>query len=425
MDRTRFAPKFVWVLSMLGMVVVPGGSRVLEAELPADQQIDQLQVCQDCHDLSDELQAGVDHAPVAAGECTACHNPHASRFAKLLLDRPGPLCDKCHPSVAREQGLATVHKPVAEGQCSDCHSPHGSSHRDLLVASGSELCSNCHESIASWRSKSNQHSPFAQGDCGTCHEPHASNTDGLLKTAGSGVCQSCHSFDEPFRQAHAGYPVQNASCQTCHDPHASSRQGLFRETVHEAFASGDCQTCHQGGSAKNPFALVKSGDELCADCHQDVVLANASAPFSHASGASSCTSCHNPHAGEGAGMLRRDLTATCLECHDPGGASAGFEGRYTTHAGEVECTACHSPHGSEWPLLSPQDPIDVCGECHTHEHGVRHPLGEETLDPRNGTPMDCSSCHGVHYAPFDDYLLASDSGDLCLDCHREIGGGRS
>ena len=421
---TRYDLGFVGMISLASCLAASGFRAPLQADSADAAPIDQLRVCQDCHDLSTELSAAVGHTPVQQGECSACHNPHASRFDKLLLERPGPLCARCHPSVARQSQAASIHKPVAEGRCSDCHDSHGSSHAGLLVETETELCSSCHSAIESWRAKSVQHRPFARGDCKTCHEPHASPNEGLLKTSGSRVCQSCHAFGPEFKSAHAGYPVERAACQTCHDPHASSRRGLFRETVHEAFASGDCQTCHIG-SGSDPFATVQKGDALCEQCHADAVEASASAPFAHASGATGCTSCHNPHAGEGSGMLRRDLSATCLQCHDPGGAASGLEGRYTTHAGDVECTACHSPHGSEWPLLSPKDPIDVCGDCHSHEHGVRHPLGEETLDPRNGSPMDCSSCHGIHHAPFEDYLYASDEGDLCLDCHRDIGGSPS
>ncbi len=424
MDRRHFAPRIALAVAMVGGLAIVVSSDSARAELPPGQKINQLQVCQDCHDLSSELQASVTHSPAARGNCSACHNPHASRFEKLLLDQPGPLCEACHPSVARQQDFDTVHRPVAEGRCGDCHSSHGSSHDGLLIEAGADLCTSCHASIERWQAKQIQHRPFAQGRCETCHEAHASQNEGLLKTAGPRICQSCHAFNPEFRAAHAGYPVERANCQTCHDPHASSRKGLFRETVHESFASGRCEDCHVGGS-KDPFATVKQGDALCADCHRDAVVETSTAPFAHLSGGTGqCTSCHNPHAGEGVGMLRRDLSTTCLRCHDPGGSSSGQPGRYVTHA-DADCTSCHSPHGGEWPLLSPKNPIDVCGDCHTHEHGVRHPLGEDTIDPRNGMPMDCGSCHGIHYAPYEEYLYASEEGDLCLDCHREIGGGQS
>ncbi len=92
---------------------------------PPEQAIDQLQVCLDCHDLEEELSAEVAHEPAAGGDCTACHNPHVSRFAGLLLDRPGPLCVSCHGELAEELALDVVHAPVGEGLCVTCHRPHG------------------------------------------------------------------------------------------------------------------------------------------------------------------------------------------------------------------------------------------------------------------------------------------------------------
>ena len=38
--------------------------------------------------------------------------------------------------------------------------------------------------------------------------------------------------------------------------------------------------------------------------------------------------------------------------------------------------------------------------------------------------MTCRSCHGVHDAPYPKYLVRSGERDLCLSCHKEIGGQR-
>ena len=62
-----------------------------EAQHTPGHEIDQMEVCLGCHDLGDDLEARVQHAPVQAGECSACHNPHVARYKKLLRERPGPL----------------------------------------------------------------------------------------------------------------------------------------------------------------------------------------------------------------------------------------------------------------------------------------------------------------------------------------------
>jgi predicted CXXCH cytochrome family protein len=32
------------------------------------------------------------------------------------------------------------------------------------------------------------------------------------------------------------------------------------------------------------------------------------------------------------------------------------------------------------------------------------------------------SCHGVHDAPYKFYLFASEEGEICVGCHKDIGG---
>jgi len=386
---------------------------------PQTAAIDQRRVCLECHDLEAELAARVPHAPAAAGECSACHNPHVSRFDALLLAQPGPLCANCHGEISEQLARDNVHAPAAEGRCAECHPPHGASVAGLLSAPAAELCQRCHGEVAEWKQRRVAHAPFARGRCADCHEAHASTAPHLIKAAAA--CTSCHAADARFRSLHGGYPVERAPCTTCHDPHASDRAGLLRQTVHEPFAAGDCSTCHVAAGDRQPFALIKPQAELCGDCHVDQVEESLRAPFAHVSaGGGRCTDCHNPHAGEGEGLLQRRGDATCLACHDPGGASSGQPGRHTSHAADVGCSTCHAPHGSERPLMFVGDPVQVCSECHSHQHGVSHPMGEASPDPRSGVPMDCGSCHGIHYAPYPSYLHASEVRDLCVSCHKDM-----
>lgn len=410
-----FAPLLVVAAFSLGWI---GDA---EAQHSPGREIDQMEVCLGCHDLGDALEARVQHAPVEAGECSACHNPHVARYKKLLRERPGPLCANCHEDV-QKLDRQSVHQPVAEGRCADCHRPHGSDHAGLLVEASENLCLQCHEEITAWKERKVQHVPFARGRCSTCHDPHSSDSPGLLTRDGAGLCASCHQMNASLRRKHQGYPIERASCHQCHDPHASARAGLFRESVHAPFEAGDCATCHAGPGAANPFATLKPVSQLCAECHEDAVEASREASFPHVSaGGGSCVTCHNPHTGEGSSLLKKPVEALCLQCHDPGGAKSGLEGRHLTHSG-FECTTCHQPHGGERPLLFPEDSIQMCGNCHTHEHGVRHPLGDETRDPRTETPMTCRSCHGLHRADGETYLFEADQRMLCIGCHKDLRG---
>jgi predicted CXXCH cytochrome family protein len=406
-------------ISLVGLGILAFAA-VSRGEPPPRRGVDQMAACLSCHDLSASLSARVRHQPAAAGECSACHNPHASRFATLLKGQPGALCGECHGEVQRQLQRPVGHRPAVEGRCASCHEPHGGPHAALLRSPNSELCTSCHGEVGEWQERRLQHGPFAQGRCGVCHEPHGALAPALLKGAEAQICASCHPADARFRQAHRGYPVEQAACHQCHDPHASSGRALLRETLHVPFAGGDCSSCHPRANAATPFALLASQGELCGACHPDQVKASRQAAFSHLSaGGGSCTECHNPHAGEGAALLRGSLQRVCLTCHDPGGARSGLPGRRLTHGREMECTACHAPHGGAEPLLLARESVELCASCHTHQHNVRHPLGEGTLDPRTGAPMTCLTCHGIHDAPYEFALHLSGDRDLCISCHRD------
>lgn len=409
------------ILLAWGLLLLPTAAR---AELPEGHRADQSEACLVCHDLEEELALPVQHAPIEAGECAACHNPHVSRFDALLRERPATLCLECHDDLGEALAREVVHEPVADGRCSDCHEPHGGKHPGLLAKPGAELCGDCHSKLTEWTARPVQHPPFAEGSCDACHDPHAADHPALAAEAGGGMCVTCHPANADFQRVHGGYPVEQARCGQCHDPHASAREGLFRASLHAPFEGGDCTTCHVASTSSDPFALLEKEDRLCGECHEDQVELSRTSPFPHVSaGGGRCTDCHNPHSGDGDNLLKAELTALCTACHDPGGSSSGQDGRYVTHAGQ-DCTTCHAPHGGEQPLLLAEDSVELCGTCHTHEHGIRHPLGEETRDPRSGNPMTCLSCHGVHDAPYKMYLLGSEERDLCLGCHKEIGGRR-
>lgn len=391
---------------------------------PSSALVRDGRVCLDCHDLDEAMASAFPHQPINDGDCIACHNPHVSRFAALLKDRPGILCGSCHPEAIAAAQQTQVHQPFAEGRCTECHQPHGGDFDNLLLAQTSELCASCHSQTTSWASKQVQHTPFAQGRCASCHDPHAAEFESLAIKEGAQLCASCHQASASLRSAHRGYPVESASCSTCHDPHASGRRGLFRETLHEPFADGDCTSCHQASTSSDPFALVEPVEELCAECHGDQQKASIEAAYPHVSaGGGGCVSCHNPHAGDGSAMLKSSTEAVCLSCHDPGGAKSGLPLRFAMHGEGVECTDCHQAHGGDRPVLLSENAIDLCGECHTHEHSIRHPVGEGVIDSRTGSTMTCLSCHSIHEPGYEMYLHASDERDLCIGCHKEMAGG--
>jgi predicted CXXCH cytochrome family protein len=387
---------------------------------------EQKEICLACHeDVEVDLNGAVPHPPAEDGQCTACHNPHVSRFSGLLRERPGPVCFQCHSDVQEKvEGRAVVHPPAEEGRCAACHQPHGGSRAGLLTATGEELCRSCHDAVADWTGLPAQHSPFTQGKCGRCHDPHGSDHDGLTRGNRKDLCGGCHPVTQAFKAAHKGYPVETGACEQCHDPHAAPAAGLLRRNLHAPFVDGECTTCHPLPGSAEPFRPKLAVQELCGICHDDRVQASQQVLFSHLGGeAGKCTVCHNPHTASGDALLKGTQQSLCMTCHDPGGAGSGAEGRYSTHASDLECSTCHSPHGGDRPLMLVSEPVELCAQCHAAEHSIAHPMGEDSRDPRSEAPMDCLSCHGIHDAPFPKYLELAGDKDLCLSCHRNLAGG--
>ena len=71
------------------------------------------------------------HTAVKSGQCSLCHNPHASQFDHLLNADAGELCYQCHDKADYEQKV--VHKVLQTSGCTACHSSHGADQPNLLV----------------------------------------------------------------------------------------------------------------------------------------------------------------------------------------------------------------------------------------------------------------------------------------------------
>jgi predicted CXXCH cytochrome family protein len=168
--------------------------------------------------------APVPHKAVTSGaQCTNCHNPHASAVEKLLVQLPFDLCVSCHKvdtmADVRGKKLQNIkawldnnknwHGPVAAKDCSACHEPHGGDHFRLLKADypqefyasydprAYELCFSCHQESAFSTAQTTTLTSFRNGatnlhylhlqqsgrgrTCRACHEVHASNQDNHIR----------------------------------------------------------------------------------------------------------------------------------------------------------------------------------------------------------------------------------------------------
>ncbi|MFA6147210.1 MAG: cytochrome c3 family protein [bacterium] len=168
---------------------------------------EQKEACYACHNDFSKAEGGKKvflHAPVASGECTACHDPHFAVRPKL--QKIGKGCLECHDPFATS---GSVHLPAGNGECRVCHGPHASQAPKQLVRPGNDLCLECHKELhRSHRSSSSSPSsvgamsrvpddfPVERGElvCLGCHVPHQSPNTRLFRKAQDELCKICHSI---------------------------------------------------------------------------------------------------------------------------------------------------------------------------------------------------------------------------------------
>ena len=309
----------------------------------------ETELCWTCHgSMGAKLGDEFPHEPFAAGRCTNCHNPHASKYKSLLLMAPQDLCFTCHPMVGELDRMQT-HPPAKEGRCLECHDPHASNYQGMLVSSQRVLCTRCHPSVELKSTMAIQHVPFLNGDCTGCHQPHGSRYTPLLNAVQPDLCYQCHDSTEKDFRRPSHHPVGGTfMCTSCHDPHAAQYLNLVAATgnnfcyqCHEqkrelydtsSHAPVRCDRCHTSHGSNNVPLLQERNPSLCFQCHsrsgfdeRTHSVANKNHPVRgahydvNAEAPLTCTSsCHDPHGTRLNRMLRyfdyhRD--GTCLMCH--------------------------------------------------------------------------------------------------------------
>ena len=303
-------------------------------------------LCYSCHEAFGG-KASV-HEPVAGGECTTCHDPHASDQAKLLTQPLGELCANCHSEPTEAKNL---HGPVSAGECTACHTPHESDVKPLLAKTPPQLCFDCHGDVEAALARKTVHAALDNG-CTSCHSPHGSAQPKLLAEAAPALCFQCHD-DVRTAVEKAAYPhaavTSEKACAACHAPHASDQAKL----------------------------LVAPEKETCLACHQGIVT-GAMTTLHGPVAEGRCTPCHEPHGGANPKLLVQPFPqqpyvaytegafALCFECHnrdllaypETSFATNLRDGERNLHYLHVHnaqkgrsCALCHDLHGGTSPVL--------------------------------------------------------------------------
>ena len=306
-------------------------------------------ICGKCHPNTKTFSARkVVHAPVKKGQCTACHNPHASKLSNLLAYSTTDLCSTCHDNSRLVKGRF-VHKPVQEGKCLKCHDPHSTNNRGLLRKAGSQICFECHpkDEITN---KKYVHPEVKKGRCLTCHSAHASKRAGLLLKDRKELCVTCHSTkDKTLNSVHGGISVKNTDCVSCHSPHASDNPGIIKSGTHKPFVDKKCSTCHIAGSTE----VKGRGISLCVKCHKGVITSFGKR-YNHLTPGSAdnmCSNCHTPHASDEKFLIKGKAQRVCYACH-AAAKRFSMESEFV-HSNLDKCLACHVGHGSDERYFPP------------------------------------------------------------------------
>jgi predicted CXXCH cytochrome family protein len=251
------------------------------------------ETCLACHDVLEK--AKVVHAPVAAGECTACHE-FAGKGEAMTVKlthgatsaSTGTLCVTCHEEAGKAANGTGGHGPAATGECGTCHRPHGSDRPSLLSAPEAELCTTCHDEVAGQLKLASVHKPAASA-CTLCHNPHGGGNPAKTRETINSLCLACHALTAGASSG-AGRPT-----------------ALFGRPVPEALASLLLpQTRVALDSLRRRNHPIIGHPVSGPKDPQD-----ASRPFT-------CVSCHGPH-GTKAPKLKRfsgeDVGGFCVKCH--------------------------------------------------------------------------------------------------------------
>lgn len=240
-------------------------------------------LCLSCHGGVERLIEGkkpglVVHGALAAAECTACHDPHASKEPKLLIK---DACAGCHDPAS--EPLVKGHFGVKEfkGSCARCHVGHSSPRPKLLQ-------------------NAKQHPPFAAKACAACHQAPAAAGGMSLKDDLTATCVGCHEGRLPggSDSEHPHRPGNGVDCSACHSGHMSLQRGMTTADL-----AGSCRVCHADipdwGHPHSGHPAFRWGtpDPLRKGAEFD------------------CASCHDPHGERKSKMMRKPLNTLCLECH--------------------------------------------------------------------------------------------------------------
>ena len=186
-------------------------------------------LCNTCHTTATET--GSKHAPAVQGKaCLNCHNPHSSQHKKLLLQPSRDLCLSCHdrpikgtlngermiPNIKAKVEAASQHTG-AQGNCTDCHDAHASDYSRLLIDNYSGNIYNAYPQAIN---------PYAI--CFSCHDDSMLKQTGYedstnFRDTAKGMNYHWFHVVNGAENTDNKGSTRGRACKICHDPHGSNQ----------------------------------------------------------------------------------------------------------------------------------------------------------------------------------------------------------
>ncbi len=296
------------------------------------------------------------------------------------------------PPAEAQSSQTTTQQTVVGKDCQQCHrlvvqtfalDPHGKSAKFLQDSRGAK-CEACH-------ANSDKH---AETSTKTTSKGDVGNPVKLTSAEANDSCLKCHSRDSTHFAWRGGqHDRSDMSCLSCHSVHHTKLIQRMSVNLTDRTETEVAEILNT--RIPERLLIAPSVEETCLGCHIErrkdffqrsthlfrTELRNMKV---------GCTSCHNPHGGEGGRMLvNLTVNNVCYTCH----AEKRGPFLWEHPAVRESCLNCHSPHGSSNPKLLTARVHLLCQQCHIH------------MLPRHSTtagkPLDifsinrgCANCHG-------------------------------
>ena len=230
---------------------IPAGTRIEKALYgPFDPR------CISCH-RNILPEKDFQHGPASNWLCLFCHKSKKGNKVVIFSGNPLDMCTVCHVSGKKWFKMPHVHGATGTEDCTACHNPHADKFPKLLWAQGRDaLCVACHEDKRKYLKSTNTfyiHGIISGLGCTACHSPHATDYRYQLYRPINELCVSCHIGLKGINKGHpvGGHPVKGPkdpirqgrkfTCTSCHNPHGSKYKYLL---IGDILGGHVCSKCH-------------------------------------------------------------------------------------------------------------------------------------------------------------------------------------